>query len=94
MADSTFEKNQSLQLQVMATDGRGNYVPFAHVPIWSSSNIAVARVQATPNGLSAVATGQAPGIADIIVTCDGLTGVWNVEVTGPRIIFQASAPIG
>ena len=93
MADSTFEQHQTLPLQVMATDGRGNAVRFVQIPIWMSSDQTVVKVTAAPDGLSAMASGQSPGIADITVTADGLSGIWNVEITGPRIIFQTSAPI-
>jgi len=93
MADSTFEQHQMLPLQVMATDGRGNAVKFVHIPQWLSSDLTVVTLVVSPDGLSAVATGQGPGIADITVTADGLSGIWNVEITGPRIIFQSSAPI-
>ena len=94
MADSTFEQHQVVPIQIMATDGRGNAVKFVHIPIWTCSDETVLKVAVAPDGLSAMASGQSPGIADITVTADGLNGIWNVEITGPRIIFQTSAPIG
>lgn len=93
MADSTIEINQSLQLKVQATDGRGNNVRFSGIPAWMSSDTHVVTLLPTPDGLSAIVHPVGVGIADITVTGDTLTGIFNVEVTGPRIIFQ-SMPAG
>lgn len=91
MPDSTVEIHQFLQLTVQETDGRGNNVRFVGIPQWLSSDQHVIKVLPSPDGLTAMATPQGVGIADIIVSADGLSGIWNVEVTGPRIIFQSVA---
>lgn len=91
MADSTIELHQFLKLTIMATDGRGNAVPITGTPVWMSSNTNVITLVPSSDGRSATANPQGLGIADITVTGNGLSGIFNVEVTGARIIFQAMA---
>lgn len=93
MADSTIELHQFLKLVIQATDGRGNSVPIIGIPVWTSGDTHVITLTASPDGLSATANPQGLGLVDITVTGNGLSGIFSVEVTGPRIIFQSMAAV-
>lgn len=72
-----------------------NVVPFGSVPVWTSTNEAVATVLAAPDGITAVVSSVGLGIAEIHVSADGLDAFDFVTVTaapGVVIVLTASAP--
>jgi hypothetical protein len=92
MADSTMGRRQSLQLEVQSITGTGGKVDFVDIPQWESSDETVFKIEPSDDGLTAMIIPEGIGIADCTVTADGLNGIWNIEVTGARIVFQANAP--
>jgi hypothetical protein len=87
--DTQLDPSQKVILQVMETDVGGKLIPFVGRPQWVSSAPSVATVLPAPDGLSATVLAVGLGSTNITVTADGLTGVWNVVVAGPTIMFIA-----
>lgn len=91
--DTLLEDSQRFTLTILETDSHGNSIRFVQIPQWVSSAPSVATVLPAPDGLSATVLAVGLGTTNITVTADGLTGVWNVVVAGPAIMFIAMPPM-
>lgn len=92
---TTLNTLQKYTLTAQEQDASGASVPFGSVPVWTSTNEAVATVLAAADGLSAVVSSVGLGIAEIHVSADGLDAFDFVTVTaapGVTIVLTASAP--
>lgn len=84
------QQGQQFSMVPIKTDVKGNSIPFDHIPLWSTSDGTVATLTPTPDGMSALVSGTAPGTATITVTADGLTGQWGINVSGASILFMVT----
>lgn len=92
---TTLNTLQKFTLTATEQDASGAPVPFGSVPVWTSSNEAVATVLAAADGITAVVSSVAIGAATITVTADGLSASDDVTVIaapGVTIVLTASAP--
>lgn len=86
---------EKFTLSVTELNAAGASVPIVGVPVWDSSDDATASVLASPDGLSAVVSSVAVGLATITVSVDGLSTIWFVTVVaspGVQLVLTASAP--
>lgn len=70
-------------------------VPITGVPVWVSSNDAVAGLSVASDGLSAVVSSGVVGTATVSVSVDGLSVSEDVTVVaspGVKLVLTASAP--
>lgn len=82
--------DQKVTLSIQPLDKRGKPALVDGVPTWAGSDDTVVTVVAAADGMSAVATGVAPGTARVVVTADAdlgsgvtnLTGTLDFTITG------------
>ncbi len=74
--------DQKVSLTIQPIDKKGKPALIDGVPVWASSDETVVTVAASPDGLSAVASGVAPGTGRVVVTADGDLGTGVTDITG------------
>lgn len=92
---TTLNTLQKYTLTATEQDASGAVVPFGSVPVWTSTNEAVATVLAAADGITAVVSAVGTGICEITVSADGLSAFDFVTVQaapGVQIVLTASAP--
>lgn len=86
---------QKFTFTVAEQNAAGAVVPFGGIPAWSSSDLSVAAILASPDGVSAMVSAVAVGVTTISVTVDGLSATSDVSVVaspGVQLVLTASAP--
>lgn len=82
-------------LTVAELNAAGAPVPFGGVPSWISSDDGVVTVTPSGDGVTAVVSSVAAGVATVTVAVDGLTTTDEVTVVvspGVQLVLTASAP--
>lgn len=70
------------QYQITITDKKGQPAKVDGVPVWTSSNEAVATVDASDDGMTATVKGGVPGVATISVQADADLGEGVTPLAG------------
>ncbi len=74
--------DQKVTLTIQIVDKKGKPAVVDGVPVWASSDETVVTVVAAADGMSAVASGVAPGAARVVVTADADLGAGVTDLTG------------
>lgn len=74
--------DQNVGLAIQPVDKKGKPALVDGVPVWASSDETVVTVSPAGDGMSAVASGVAPGSARIVVTADADLGAGVTPLTG------------
>ena len=81
MADlNTSQEFPSVTLTI--TNSAGQPASVDGVPVWATSDATVVSVDAGADGMSAVVSSVAPGVARITVTADADLGAGTITITG------------
>ena len=95
---------QKVQLSIQPVDGAGNPAPVDGPPIWESSDPGVLTLEASTDGMSAIASAVGPlGAAQVKVSADAdlgegvetITGILDVQIVADKAVslaVQAGVP--
>jgi hypothetical protein len=74
--------NQQFDVTLQPVDKKGSPASIDGVPVYATSNAAVATVEASADGMSATIKGALPGTATISVSADADLGTGDTEIGG------------